>query len=132
MSPQGVNECGGHGVSPMGKSGAETFRVVGKPVRVQIPPSAPAFTPHRKRKPGISELRPASHRGRLSAVVLKRRALNHARSEVGHLLSKGIPVETGVEVGAKVAVGIPVGVGVAVGKLPSQAVLTAWAMLTLP
>jgi len=48
------------------------------------PPSAPSFTPHRKRKPGISELRPASHLRRLSAVAPKRQVFAHARSEGGH------------------------------------------------
>ena len=69
--------------------------VVGKPVRVQIPPSAPAFTPHRERKPGISELRLASHLERLSAVAPKRQVFAHARSEGGHSRSKGIWLRAG-------------------------------------
>jgi hypothetical protein len=43
--------------------------VVGKPVRVQIPPSAPSFAPHRNRTPGISKLRMASHPERRMSFV---------------------------------------------------------------
>jgi hypothetical protein len=70
--------------------------VVGKPVRVQIPPSAPAFIPHRKRKPGISELP--------LALVLPRGSASQALGDEGddqgiqaHALLHGLGGKLGVK-----------------------------------
>ena len=63
--------------------------VVGRPVRVQIPPSAPSFAPHRKRIAGISELRMASHPERRMPSVAPNAVIFPGMGEGGHFLSSG-------------------------------------------